>query len=227
MHWVRVWRCRCGQRMLGDAPQAEKVKPKILYFDIESALMTVSTFSLHVRNEYIPSSAIIENSFVICWSACWVDKEAPWQYIISDCVRQADALANNDRVILPELWSLMDQADYIVGHNSNKFDIKKINHRFLMNGLSAPYQAKQLDTLTLARKFFGADGNTLDDWSKRLGYAGKHDMERDDWEKIRSFGDPVSLLKMEMYNRQDVRAGVNVFVDFWNWIESGGRKLVK
>ncbi len=226
-YWVRIWQCRCGTKQPNPPPVDIKVKPKVLYFDIETALMTVSTFSLYVPRKYIPTSAIIENSFVICWSACWVDDTRDWQYIWSECVRPDEALRNNDYRIMQSLWNMMDAADYWVAHNGDKFDVKKANYRFRMNNFGLPYMAKQLDTLKMARKYYASDSNTLDYWAQKLGHAGKHEMEREDWERIRATGDPESLLKMEMYNRHDVRAGVHVYLDFVRDIESSGRQIVK
>ncbi len=226
-YWVRVWQCRCGTKQPNPPPVDIKVKPKELVFDIETALMTVSTFSLYVQHQYLSSDAIIQNSFVICWSACWVDVGTPFQYVMSECVRPDEALQNNDRRILTGLWNLLDAADYVIGHNSDKFDTKKVNYRFFMHGMDAPYKSEQRDTLKIARKYFGAESHKLDDWIKRRGGDGKKHMSHHDWERIRATGDPESLLKMEMYNRHDVREDALLYLDFKRWIESSGRQVVK
>jgi len=226
-NWVRVWQCRCGEKQHGDLPQEIKVKPKVLYFDIETALMTLTNFSIYVPQKYIPTDAIIENSFVLCWAACYVDESLPFQYVMSDCVRQEEALRNDDKRILEQLWSLLDSSDYWVGHNSDKFDVRRVNARFKANNMPAPYIGKQVDTIKLARKYFAEESYRLDYLAKKKGGEGKKHMERADWHKIRMTGDAEALLKMETYCRQDVREGVGVYIDDKNWIESSGRKIIK
>lgn len=202
-----------------------RVPPKILYLDIETALMRVDLFSLYIPGKYISWKAIEKRSYIICWSAAWVTDKPP--LIRSGCVTQREARQGRDKRCLKDLWELMDNADYIVGHNSNKFDLKKINTRFLLNRLSAPLQYGQIDTLALARKHFAADSNALEHWSLLLGGKPKDDMRMEDWKRICLTGDNATLRRMTRYNRGDVREGIKVFKEFRTWIESGGGKVIK
>src|SRR3990167_3786381 len=69
---------------------------------------------------------------------------------------------HSDKSLVKELWGLIDTADLIVGHNSDRFDLRKFNTRFLVHRLSPPRPYKTLDTLKIARKHFDFDSNKLD-----------------------------------------------------------------
>lgn len=227
---MRVWVCgskSCGHEQAEEAPFVETIRPKILYFDIETALMEVAVFSLYQPQKYISNAAIIQSSYITTWAACWVDSDAEYQYIYSDRVREDEARANSDRRALQWLWQLMDRADYIVGHNSDQFDVKLVNYRFFRNGMGLPYTFKQSDTLKLARKYFRAESNKLDYLARISGGNGKHDMEYDDWHRIRTAPTGEDLQKMENYCRNDVREGIDVFIQFRRELEQSGRTVIK
>src|SRR6267154_4517069 len=41
----------------------------------------------------------------------------------------------NDKALMKDLWKLIDEADIIIAHNGDEFDLPKINTRFLTHGL--------------------------------------------------------------------------------------------
>ena len=67
----------------------------------------------------------------------------------------------DDKELLKELWKLLDEADVVVGHNSNSFDIRKTNARFIANGFTKPSPYKTVDTLREARKTFFFNSNNF------------------------------------------------------------------
>ena len=42
----------------------------------------------------------------------------------------------DDKALMRKLWDLMDEADIVIGHNCDSFDIKKINSRFFDDKIS-------------------------------------------------------------------------------------------
>lgn len=223
---VRQWKCgRCGRLQPEERP-FDRQPPKVLYFDIETSLMTVATFDLHIPQKYIPLDHIIQRSFIICWAAAWV-KDGEFLPVMSDSVRWYEAKTGDDHRCLTWLWQLMDSADYIVGHNSDSFDVKKINYRFIRNGMGLPYKAKQVDTLKQLRKYTRGESNKLDEWSKIFGGGGKEHMEYDDWHRIRTNPTGEDLAKMEHYCRRDVREGATVYRDLKKIIEARGDPVLK
>lgn len=219
---LRMWRCqKCGH-VQAETPPFYQYPPKILYYDIETALMQVDIFNLFVPGKFISWKNIKRKSFIVSWAAKWVgDKK-----IVSAALKPSEAKHGNDKRILLPLWELMDTADYVVGHNSNKFDNKFVNYRMIKNGINSPLAYKTLDTLTIAKKYFRNDSNALEHWSLDLGGESKDDMDIDDWKAV-ARGEPEAIKKMERYNRGDVRNGCVVFERFREWVESGGRRLAK
>lgn len=182
--------------------------------------MIALPWSLKVPSKYLNREMIAQESFIISWAAGWVGEKK----IISACVTSKEAKNHDDKRIMKELFELMDNADYVIGHNNKKFDIKQVNWRFKCNGLDAPISYKVIDTLQLSRKWFAAPSHCLEYLSVKRGGNPKDGMEFDDWKRIVLNGDVDRLKKMERYNRGDVREGIAVFEDFARWIEtSGGR----
>jgi len=60
----------------------------------------------------------------------------------------------NDKYLIKELWDVFDQADIIIAHHGDGFDIKKSNARFVFHNLQPPSPYKSIDTLKIARKYF-------------------------------------------------------------------------
>ena len=68
---------------------------------------------------------------------------------------------NSKEKVLKGIWKLLDEADIVVGHNSDSFDVKKLNARFLLHGMKPPSSYKRMDTKKLAKKHFALTSNKL------------------------------------------------------------------
>lgn len=80
---------------------------------------------------------------------------------------------DDDRALTQDLWEVINEADLIVWHNGDKFDHRKSNTRFLLNGFPPPAPFKSIDTLKIARKHFSFTSNKLDDLGQFLGVGRK------------------------------------------------------
>lgn len=212
---IPYWKCgRCGKEQLGDYP-FERVQPKILYYDVEVSLSDLyGNFGLTVRGERMSHKMLKKPYFIICWSAMWVGSNR----IHSACVTQKEALARTDKNILAPLWDLINKADIVAGHNLDKYDAKVVNTRFIANGFTEPMPPQRsMDTLTMARKRWKMESNTLDYICKFFGIPQKDKMSIDDWIEIQETGNPKTLAKMLKYNRGDVRNGVKVLEILKGW----------
>lgn len=224
---VRVWKCgrlTCPHEQAEESPFVKQEhSPKKLYFDIEFGLSKFLAFDRRVKGEWLSTESMIEEGHVLCFAAAWLDETDEFQYVHSYCVTQEESLRGDDSRILIELWSMLDRADYWVGHNSDQFDIKLVRYRFNKHGMGFPYKAKQIDSLKLARKYMKAPSYTLNDLTGR----GKQKMTLDDWIQIALTGSPEHLLKMENYCRNDVRIGATWFRELARYIEMSGDKVWK
>ena len=170
-------------------------------------------FGLRVRGEFVNPDLLDKEYYIICWSASWVGSNE----VYSGCVTPQAARKWSDKAILKPIWKLMDEADVISGHNVSGFDIKRLNARFLLNGMNPPLDFAVMDTLKVARNRFSFESNKLDYIAKRLGFRPKDAMGLDDWKKIAESGDEKTLAKMQKYNKGDVREGKKVLETLKGW----------
>lgn len=118
----------------------------------------------------------------------------------------------DDKSLIQDVWSILDSSDVIIGQNSDKFDLPKINARFVIHNLPPPSSYKTVDTLKIAKKFFRFDSNKLDDLCNYLGLKGKVSHGGFSlWERCIE-GDPKAWEKMKEYNLQDVFALEDVYL---------------
>lgn len=204
-----------------DPPQGLKIPPKVLYFDIERA--PGEAYYYDRKTEYIPTNFLKVEPFIICWSSAWVGDKIK---IESQCVTTAEAKRRDDKRILQRLWELMDEADYIVGHNVDGFDLRKVGNRFLQLGMSAPLRHKTIDTLKLARKFVPFESNGLEYISVRLGNKPKRDITFADWRRIVETGDAETLRTAARYCNGDVREGIKIYKRLRDYVEAGTGKML-
>lgn len=174
-----------------------KSKAKILVLDIETAPIRAYTWGLWQQNVYIDQ--IISNWFMLTYSCKWLGSNS----VMSDRLTGEEVLNEDDSRLIKGLWKLMDEADIVVAHNGNSFDIPKINSRFLVNGLNPPSPYKQVDTKIIARNQFGFSSNKLEALARLFGFDGKYDTDFDLWARCMK-GDEEALAYMEDYNCQDV-----------------------
>ena len=190
----------------------EPQQPKILLLDIETAPMEVLVWGLY--KQHIPQSNIIEDWFCLGWSAKWLfDSD-----IMSDILSPKEAVAKSDERILREIWKLLDEADIVIAHNASKFDIRKLNARFLKYGLTPTSPYRVIDTLTVAKRNFALSSYALTYICTLLGLPNKLNTSYGLWKKCIA-GDKESLKYMEKYNRQDIVALEEVYIELRPWIK--------
>lgn len=139
----------------------------------------------------------------------------------------------DDRALVKKLHEVMSQADLIVGHNSDKFDIKKINYKFIKYGLAPLDIPPTVDTLKAARKYANASSNSLYYLAKEFGVSMKVDLETGVMHAADA-GCEKSLKKLVAYNKGDIKAGAEVYFKLLPYIKNHpnidkimGRQIVK
>jgi hypothetical protein len=222
----RWWKCRnCGSDQLEEPPQGLRIPPKVLYLDIETALMKVYVYDLYVPNKRINKEMIAQNSFVITWSAAWLNPDNTIRSQMSGTVTTAEAKKQNDKRIITDIHALMDEADYVVTHNGNRFDVKVLNWRFLLYRLPFP-EYKKIDTFALSNQT-RPPSRGLEPLSLALGGEAKKGLDRAEWIEIVETGNPKLLAKARRYCRGDVKEGVGVYRYYAEAIEANGKRLYR
>lgn len=129
-------------------------KPKILFFDIETSTIVGHVWSLW--NNDLGLNQVQEDWTMLSFAAKWAHSK---EVMYFDNRHRKDP--RNDSRLLKKLWKLLDEADIVVGHNSNSFDIKKANTRFILNGMQPPSSYQKIDTKLLAKRHFKFTSNKL------------------------------------------------------------------
>jgi uncharacterized protein YprB with RNaseH-like and TPR domain len=125
-----------------------------------------------------------------------------------------------DKALVKDLWTLLDQADIVIAHNGDRFDIPKINARFLIHGLNPPTPFKTVDTLKVARSVFKVDSNKLDDWGhylnigRKLPHTGFH-LWLGCINKVEK-----SWITMKRYNKKDVELLEKFYYILRPWVKN-------
>ena len=187
--------------------------PKVLLFDIETAPMTVFTWSLF--KPMISPSNIVSDWFIISWSAKWLFNPNTF----GDVLTSKEALAKDDKRVVTSLWKLFNEADIVIAHNGNRFDIKKMNARFIMQHLLPPTPYESIDTLLVAKKHFAFSSNKLDYLGHLMARRGKIETNFQLWIDCIA-GKKEALEEMFTYNKEDVNILEEVYLQLRPWIKS-------
>jgi len=167
-------------------------KIKTLYWDVETSLMKVSSFSLWPN--YIDHNAIIQDWHIIC---------AAWKWKGNKKIHGSKTHTTDDKQVVKDLREALEEADEIVYHNGAKFDWKKFNTRLVYHGLSPLLKPQEVDTLKQARKHFSFTSNRLDYLAQFFGVGSKMETSSNLWGKALD-GNKKAINEMYRYNKVDV-----------------------
>ena len=209
----------CTTELIGEAKKKVYKKeliinaPKILLFDIETVPLKAYVWSRWNQNIYLEQT--ISEWYCLSWSAKWLDEPE----IISDVLTSDEVLVEDDRRIMLSLWKVLDSADIVIGHNCDKFDIPKVNSRFLIHGFppTRPYQ--QIDTQKIVKQQFGFSSNKLDALAGYFNIEHKLETSFKLWKSCVE-GNTEALKYMEKYNRKDVLVLEEVYLHIRSWIKN-------
>lgn len=125
----------------------------------------------------------------------------------------------DDKAMLQEFIKVANTADELVGHNSDRFDIKKIRTRCVYHRVPMFPKYRTLDTLKKARGGFSFDSNKLDAIAKYLKVGAKVEHEGFPmWVKCMQ-GDKEALDNMVFYCKGDVVVLEDVYTVLQHYIK--------
>lgn len=176
----------------------EVKKPKVLFIDVETSPTVAAVFGRFKQN--IGQASVIREGghlLTIAWK--WLGESK----VISERLTMLQAIEGNDLSLVTTLWDLVEQADVVIGHNINNFDLPVFKTRCVFNQLPAPRKVKTVDTLNLAKEF-RFNSNKLNSLCQALDLGAKIETGGMSlW--IRCIhGDDKALEEMEVYNRMDI-----------------------
>jgi len=175
---------------------------KTLYFDIETTPILGYSFGTYQVNIL----DVKQDTGLLCFAYQFDDEK----------IQVFSRRKYTEKQLAKRLWKLFNEADVIIGHNGDKFDIKMSNMFFLRHGLTPPSPYKSVDTLKLARRYFKFTQNKLDYLGKIMFNERKQTTGLQLWFDCMA-GDVVALKKMEDYNVQDIVLLKKVHIELRGW----------
>jgi hypothetical protein len=185
---------------------------KVLILDIETA--PISAYVWGIWNQNVGTHQIQSDWFCLTWAAKWLFEDK----VYSAKLRPNEVQKQDDKRIIEGIWRLVNEADIVIAHNGEKFDMPKLNSRFIINGLNPPLPYQQIDTLKHIRRQFGFTSNKLDYVNKLLNLERKKETNFELWERCMK-GNANALSEMEAYNVQDVRILEETYLLIRAWIK--------
>lgn len=177
-------------------------KVKTLYWDVETSLMSTLTFSLWP--DHIPHENVIVDSHLLCVCWKWAHERAVHGVSILDDPKRFKKDIHDDYHVVATMHAVLSEADELVHHHGDAFDIKVINKGFLKHGFPPIADIKMIDTCKIAKRKFKFTSNKLDALGEFLGVGHKLKTGMGLWRDC-FFGDEKALKKMFTYCKQDVR----------------------
>lgn len=187
--------------------------------DIRTLVLDIETFPTQAYvwglfDQNVGLNQIVEPGDVMSWSAKWAGEDEVY-FSGLNMATPAEMLAG--------VWEMMDEADEIVGWNSNSFDLKLLNAGFAVQGWGPPSPYKKVDLMRIVKTHMRFVSNKLDFISGAFGEGSKVEHEgfplwvacmqgsRDAWKKMQEYNEGDVLLTESMYNRLRgwIHTGVN------------------
>lgn len=168
---------------------------KRLFWDIETSPNVVLSWRIGFNLNLTPDNILKERAIIcICWK--W-EGDSKVHSLTWDEFQ-------SDHGMLKAFLEVAMQADELVAHNGDRFDMKWFRTRCLVQGFKALPQYKTVDTLQWAKRYFNFNSNKLDYIAKFLGVGAKLHTGYGLWKDIVLRKCPKALVKMVRYCKQDV-----------------------
>lgn len=169
---------------------------RVLIYDIETS-PNIGWFWRAGFKQNIGTNQITKERAIICVSYKWLGEEEVYNLVWdkNQC----------DKFLIEQFVEVLNEADMIVGHNGDNFDIKWLKTRALYHRIPMLPNYKQFDTLKVAKSKLYLNSNRLDYISKFLGFEGKIQTTPDLWNRVVILNDRDVLKDMLDYCDEDVR----------------------
>lgn len=177
-------------------------EPVRRFWDIETGFNKIASFSAGKVN-WINASLILKERYIIC--AAYKDKGSKKVHTISvlDDKKRFKKDPCDDYYVVKEIHKMISEADVMIAHFGDAFDMKFFNGRCLYHGIPPLPPVIQEDTYKMAKSKFKLNSLKLDYLGQLLGVGNKIRTEEQLWLDC-LFGKVKAVRDMVTYNKQDV-----------------------
>ena len=131
----------------------------------------------------------------------------------------------DDSKLIDQLWALLDEADIVVAHNGDNFDVRTCKARFVFHGMTPPSPFRTVDTKKVAKSVGRFNSNALNDLGDLLFNDKKIKTDFDLWQGCIN-GDKKSWNQMVRYNKKDVLLLEKLYLRLLPWIPNHPNQAV-
>jgi len=186
--------------------------PNILVLDVETAPILAYTWGIWQQN--VGLNQIVRDPRMLCWGAKWHGHKD---------IHFASEYHDGREDMLLALHELINEADFIVGWNSARFDRPWIDGEFDKLGLGPAAPARDIDLMKVAKRQFRLPSYKLDYVAqKHYGLKGKVAHQGFTLWSDAIDGDEATKAKawkkMKSYQLGDIRVTDRVFSKMKPWI---------
>lgn len=188
--------------------------PRVLGIDIETAPILAYTWGTFKVT--IPNNMIVRDWHLLSFGAKWLGEK---ELIYHDQSQEKDK--TNDKPLLKKIHALLNEADMVLAHNGDTFDVPKIKSRMFKYKIRPFAPFKKLDTLKESRKTFGFTSNKLEFISEIVGCPKDKHHAFPGFELWQGCMDnnPRAWAEMKKYNLRDVVALEKTYLQMRPWME--------
>ena len=194
-------------------------KPRVLVYDIETAPILANVWGIWEQN--VGLNMIEQDWHILAWAAKWLgDPASKIMYADQRNAKKVD----DDKKLLEGIWKLLDEADIVITQNGKSFDEKKLNARFVLNGMKPPSSYRHIDTKQIASKKFAFTSNKLEYMTSKLCTKYKKLTHKkfpgyELWRECLA-GNLQAWKEMEKYNKYDVLSLEELYTKLQAWDNS-------
>lgn len=179
---------------------------KILLIDIETSPLVCYTWGLY-EQDVIKK---IKQSTILSVAYQWLGQKTK----VMSCAQMSE------HHLLKRLHRLLSDADIVVAHNGDAFDIKKINTRFIIHNILPPSPYQTIDTKMVAKSVGAFDSNSLNNLGIDMSEGEKlRHRGFDMWEGCMA-GKSRDWRDMKRYNKKDVDLLAKVYLRLRPWMKN-------
>lgn len=173
---------------------------RLLTLDVETRPITAYTWGLW--DQRIGINQIIDGGGLLSWAAKFHGERK---------VYFAAEWEEGERAMVRKMHALLDEADAVLGWNSDRFDIRWLNAMFVKHGLSRPSPFVKVDLMKSVKHYLYLPSYKLDFVAGYLGVGRKVRTGGFDlWADVLA-GDEKAQSLMRRYNIADTKLAEAVF----------------
>ena len=145
-------------------------KFKVLFWDIENTAQILYRWGFY--DEGGTKMNVVQHSYLLSISWKWQHQKMIKGKSLADYPEFKEDF-RNDYALCKEFLAIVDQADLVVAHNGNRFDVRKFNSRLAKLDLPGFPMAKLYDTCKVAKRLFHLPSYSLEFLCDYFGFGSK------------------------------------------------------